>query len=147
TRADGMYSISAPSGSEVRVEFTGLPDGYVYGPQGASAGTAVQFAQVVTAGYALDVNLALVRPQDYSPDDPLLLTSRYVYGGSDQANADSPALVGFDYTAGAAWDDPTLSNHFRPAAHAVLIPQRAVGATWGIGYSRPLNRGFAAAFT
>ena len=60
------------------------------GPRGADSATSVQF---VPDGNSNNISLGLVRPSDYSPDIPTLVTSCYVFGSNTGPNANDPVIV------------------------------------------------------
>jgi trimeric autotransporter adhesin len=68
---------------KVRVQFSGLPDGYYSDrvstasppPQGAKSGTTVQFADVGSGNAVQNVNLGILRPSQYCQDNPELVVS------------------------------------------------------------------------
>lgn len=144
TNSTGAYTLNTSGSGPFRVEFTNLPAGVYFGPQGTTSGSAVQF---VNAG-AINVNLALVRPEDFSPDNPTIVTSVYVIGGISNLdlNPGAPVIVSFGNNAGSADSDPVRANHQIPTTHDLAIAQRDVGTTWGLAYDANANKLYAAAF-
>src|SRR5262249_13650390 len=126
-----------------RVEFTNLPADFFSGPHGPNSGTTVQF---VPDGNSV-VQLGLSQPLDYSQNNPDLVTSCYVFG--DQINGlykDNPVIVSFPYSPGPQDPDTTATNNSQPTTHALAIPAKTVGTTWGLGYNRNTHTIYAAAF-
>lgn len=144
TNADGTYSLATNVAGPYRVEFTNLPLGVSFGPQGPSNGSSVQF---VGGPNAFNVNLSLVRPEDYSPNNPNIVTSQYFVGGTatTDLNPGATTIISFPYNAGSTDSDPIRPNH-QIGAHDLQISQMQVGATWGLGYDSTANRIFAAAY-
>jgi uncharacterized repeat protein (TIGR01451 family) len=141
---NGTYSLNATGSGPYRIQFTTLPAGFFSGPHGPNSGTTVQF---VPDGPSSDVSLGLVRPQDYSQNNPDLVTNCYVFG--DQVNGDNqnePVIVSFPYSAGSEDSDLNSDDFLNPAAHALAIPARQVGTTWGLGYDQPTRTIYAGAF-
>jgi hypothetical protein len=142
--ADGTYTLDLAGTGPYRVEFSRLPAGFFAGPQGPDNGTTVQF---VPDGDSSGVDLGVVRPTDYSPDNPLLVTSTYVFG--DQINGDNanqPVIVSFPYSSGASDATLTQAPYRQPAGHALSVAARFVGSTWGLAYNRFTQTLYAAAF-
>ncbi len=103
TAADGSYSLSVVGarGSQVRVEFTGLPSGYEHGAVstgGAETGTSVQFADLADGS---DVDFAVNAPEDYSQAGAPLVTAIQWAGspftGEGGTKGAEPALAGLAY--------------------------------------------------
>ena len=153
TGVDGRYSLSVPTGGQYRLEFSNLPAGVSYGPTGTQSGTAVQFLAVVNNGTTGGANLGLVRPEDVTVDNPLLVTQSYVFGASDGLFADSAVVQGFPYNSGSritgdgngqqndpGYDLPQLPD--RPIA----ITQSQVGATWGLAFNKATNQLYIGAY-
>ena len=133
TAADGTYSIAATGA--VRVEFSGWSSYLKPSPDGTGNKTSVQF---VTAP-ASNVNFGLHDPNDYSQNNPNIISPYYVQGQPvvDQ----SPAIfdIGYD-TPGqglgyvGANDEP-VPNWIEKLSN--------VGAVWGLAYDRLNKRIFA----
>ena len=107
TLADGTYTLSVPDGTEVRVEFTGIPVDLRPGTVGTDSATTVVF---VTSPVD-NVDMGLVRPEDYCQDDPYLASPCYFNGdpllpGSDAGTAD--VLRTFPYSASGV--KPGIAN-------------------------------------
>lgn len=145
SNALGNYSLNVPATGAYRVEFTGLPTGTYFGPQGTSNGSAIQF---VSSGNSINVNLAIVRPEDISPNNPTIVTSAYVVGGANanDLNPGATVVTSFQYTSGAPDSDPVRANHQDPMTHALNVQQQTVGTTWGLAYDQNTNKLYASAF-
>jgi hypothetical protein len=143
TAADGTYTLGAGGVGPYRVEFTGLPPGFLPGPAGPDSGTTVQFTP---DGNSANVGLGLVIPADYTQDNPDLATSLYYFGDLvNGASAQLPAIVSFPYNAGS--NSPNdFNSYFNPAAHTLTVPANQVGAVWGLAYNRTSQLLYASAF-
>lgn len=142
--ANGAYTLTPSKSGALRIEFTGLPTGVFFGPSGVSANSAVQFVDANQA----NVNLSLVRPEDYSVNNPQLVTSVYVFGGST-ANDENPAsgvILSTPASAGSANGDPNQSDYVDPTTHDLSVRQDNVGATWGLAYNATTGKLYASAF-
>jgi hypothetical protein len=142
TSASGEYTISVDTGSagsELRVEFTGLPAEYEAGAvaaAGSDNGTTEQFVEVGATG----VDLAVNAPEDFSTDDAPVATV-IQYAGKPSGSAGSqPAVVAQPYSAnfpvshGGNSDDPT------PFPERVTLATFAeVGAVWGSAFQTSTN--------
>ncbi len=150
TGMDGTYTLTVGASGPYRLEFSNLPTGVAFGPSGQTTGTAVQTVAVVQDGNTGGVNLALVNAEDITPDNPLLVTSCYVFGAFDGANAGDPVVIDFPNNAGATIPTPTPAG--QPGAfddtppHTVAITQTQVGTTWGLAYNKATNQLYMAAF-
>ncbi len=144
TGANGTYTLVPTVAGQLRIEFTGLPAGTFFGPSGTSTNTAIQFVN----SDAIGVNLALVRPEDISVDNPQIVTSLYVFGGGTSAdtNAGNGVIIDFALSSGSADGDPNTVNYLNPATHNLNVRQDNVGTTWGLAYDSARNRIYAAAF-
>ncbi len=135
----GQYSLTVPNSPEIRVEFSGLPSTFLYGPAGPDSGTAVQFVP----SNAVDVNVGVNKPSEYCQSNPVLLTSCYVYG-SHVGNTEA-AIVSFPFDAGTT-STTSNANVANPTSHAIMRPISELGAVWGIAYQRRSQLAFAGAF-
>lgn len=145
TAASGEFTINATGTGPYRVQFGTFPAGYFPGPHGPDNGTTVQF---VSDGDSTDIDLGLVRPADFSQDNPDLVTSMYTFG--DQLtgpNSNQPVLISFPLNAGAADGTPGETPYQVPATHALSVPSNQMGTTWGLAYNRFTQTIYAAAFT
>ncbi len=142
TDANGQFTINPTGTGPFRIEFSNLPPGYNPGAKGAGVGATVQF---VNDG--ANVQLGLVRPEEFSVDNPTLITSCYVFG--DQAtgpNNSMPVIISFPYSSGTDAADANTTNHGNPTAHALDVPANEVGSTFGLAYSQVTDQVYAAAF-
>jgi SdrD B-like domain len=114
TNSSGVYSFTVaqiPSGSSVRLEFTGLPNGFFSGPQGSGSGTNVQF---VTAP-STSANLGAYYPCEYCQSNPRILATNYytsLLGDNAAAGlyyGSSATIVSFDYNSRRS--PPNAFNH------------------------------------
>jgi SdrD B-like domain len=134
TDASGNYSFSAvqiPSGTKVRIEFTGLLTNTFYGTFGNGNGTSVQF---VTAP-ATSVNLGVLDAIEYCQSNPDLFTPCYVSGNPLIAGTSGPmdAMVKWGYSYTGTTPSP---SHIATAAE--------VGSVWGMAYQRESKKLFSA---
>jgi len=134
----GAYSFLAatiPSGTKVRLEFTGMATDDFSGPFAAATagnGTSVQF---VTAGAGLTTaNFAVNMPIDYCQADPGLATSCFVNGATNAGGA-ADVLVSFGYANSGITPNP---NH--------LALKSEIGSTWGLAYNRFTKKLYTSAF-
>jgi uncharacterized repeat protein (TIGR01451 family) len=143
TDANGNYSIdTAGSTGPYRVEFTSLPPGFYDGPFGANSKTTVQF---VPEGGASNVDLGIVLPGDFSQDNPLVITQRYV--GGAQTGDNRATIVSFPYSAGSDSVDPnTPTSQFDLPPLTTVATANQVGTTWGIVWNAKEGRLYASAF-
>ncbi|OWK43206.1 hypothetical protein FRUB_02805 [Fimbriiglobus ruber] len=133
--ASGTYSLAATGTGPYRLEFTNLPAGYSPSAQGTNNGTSVQF---VADGGAANVDFGITNPEDYSVNNPFLASQMYSYGSHTGTFANSPTILGFPYSAGTTFSDPSASND--PATYenptpSTLATVSQVGATWGLTYA------------
>lgn len=142
--ANGSYSIATGGTGPYRVEFTTLPAGYfpsrfAAGPTGN--GTTIQF---VPDGNTANVNLAVLDPTQFCQNNPNLVTACYVFAGFNGANAASPVVVDFPYSAGAT--GPFVNAYFQPTTHTLMAPHQSVGTVYGMAYRADTNRIYAGAY-
>lgn len=69
TIGDGTYTLNASGTQPYRIEFTGLPSGYISGPSGANNGTTVVFV----TGSVANLDLGVHVPETCSPPTGTLL--------------------------------------------------------------------------
>jgi hypothetical protein len=145
TGAGGSYTLTTPGNGPYRVQFSNLPAGYFPGPQGPDSGTTVQFTNAAGSG---TLSLGLTRPGDYSPDNPFLVSSSYIWGDQvNGPNANTPVIVSFPYSAGTQDSDTTLADYRADAAgHPLSVPASQVGSVWGLAYSPQTQKVYAAAY-
>lgn len=157
TDANGHYALSTGAGTDLRIEFTGIPSYLVPTAFGTDSGTTIQFVN----GPTNEVNLGLYNPADYCQANPDLATTCFLFG--DQGvHVAADTLVGFPFEAGSgsrsdgsvigengfggsgnptgpwAYDQPT-PDHLATGAQ--------IGSTWGIAWRRKTGDLFTAAFT
>ncbi len=143
TLADGSYSLALtpPDGTQVRIEFSGIPTYLRPGRFGANnqAATTVAFAECT--GLVGGINFALANPGKYChSDNPQIATSCYVLG--DQLRgplADLPTFVSFPFSADG---DPTPG--IDPELH--LAVARETGTTYGLAYHRQSDSFFVGSY-
>lgn len=141
TDSQGSYSLNASGNAPYRIEFTNLPAGFKPGPFGTDSKTTVQF---VTDNSASNISLGLVIPEEFSQDNPTMVTGCYV--GGDQNNS-SPVLVSFPYSAGTNRETGGAPyTDFDQPAHGDLAQAKQLGTTWGLAYARSTRLLYAAAF-
>lgn len=141
TDAAGAYSFTAveiPSGTAVRIEFSGLATGDYTSANGTGNGTNVQF---VTAGAGVTANFALDAPDDYwdntgSPN-PKLLSIVYAHGDINHTNSSNAAFGIKQIDNNTNGHTPTIVN---------VASQALVGSVWGMGYQKAQNRFFFGSF-
>lgn len=137
--ADGAYSLDwTGNDTQVRLEFSNLPAGFLPGPFGVGSGTAVQF---VSAGGTAD--LGINQPHEYCQNNPELVTSCYVFGAQ---TGNRPVFISFPYESGTTSQDDN-ANVTNPATHDLAIIDTELGTVWGTAYQRESRSIFAAAFT
>lgn len=140
TDAVGAYSFTAveiPSGTAVRIEFSGLATGDFTSANGTGNGTNVQF---VTAPNAA-TNFAVNAPDDFWDNaglaNPKLLAVVYAHGDINHTNS-ANAVFGIKQI------DNNTTGH-TPTIVSVAT-QAQVGSLWGIGYQKLQNRYFFGSF-
>jgi hypothetical protein len=152
TDSSGNYSLSATGTGPYRIEFTNIPAGYnpsarstdsVQGGTATNSGTTVQF---VLDGSTPNVNLGLVRPEEYSQNNPTLLTTRIVGGSQSGANATEDTLNSFTYSSGTSYTDATTANYDNPSTHAISLNANQTGTIFGLAWARTAQRIYAASF-
>jgi SdrD B-like protein len=131
SNAAGAYTLAVPSGTQVRLEVTGLPPYLRPGPAGSGSATTVAFATspaVVSFGAASSTDYCDGAPKlgvpCYANGDPLA-------GGSAGTTA---ALVSVPYNTTATSGQNTQ-----------LATGRQIGAVWGLAYSRSRKTIYAGA--
>ncbi len=145
TGPGGAYSLTVAPGN-YRVEFSNVPAGAFLGGTGSSAGSATQFVSLPTNGSTATANLGVVRAEDYSPDNPMLVSNIFVYGSFNGANANVPTVMGFNYDAGTGNGDQQPPNYIQPTSHTFSITHGQVGSTWGLAYNQRLHEVYMAAY-
>ncbi|MGB0384481.1 MAG: SdrD B-like domain-containing protein, partial [Ardenticatenaceae bacterium] len=145
TAADGTYTLNVASGTEVRVEFSGMPAYLQPGASGGDSETGVTFA----TSPATDVDMGLNNPAHYCQQDPTLVTPCYIFG--DQAGQTADVLVSFDYDAGCQDDslDGNCDNAgetFTDPAPTHVASGQDIGTTWGVAYQGSSDSLFVGSF-
>jgi hypothetical protein len=137
--ANGAYTLLTSDGGAgpYRIEFTTLPAGYNPGPVGPGAGSTVQF---VSAGGV--ANLGLVKPADYSQDNPTLIVNAFVPADNVIGpNQNEHTLLAVPWSASTAMGDGVTGTQ-----HIGLARASQIGATWGLAYEGSTKVIFAAAY-
>jgi hypothetical protein len=127
------YSFSAGLVSfpgNYRIEFINTALGDYPSFVGTGNNTNVQFINAASSA----VNYAIQNPNDYSQNNPLIVTNSYVEGDA-AATPEKQVLVSLPYTASG-----TTAVHNMEANHVQL------GATWGLSYHKKTKTLFAAAY-
>lgn len=153
TDANGAYQFSAadlPANAKVRIEFSGVADGYYFGTAGADNRSNVRF--VVAGPTAIGVDVGINYPTDYCQNGPVsTIIPCFINGDplstlnadgtpADPANltSGSDVLVAFPYLAtGLAG-----ASNF-PPAHLATAAQ--IGSVWGVGVLRAEKKALSAA--
>ncbi|MCU0467967.1 MAG: hypothetical protein MUF58_05145, partial [Arcicella sp.] len=141
TAADGTYSITGATGN-LRVEFSGLPSGYVSGPDGTGSGTSIQFV----AANSCTVNFGVNHPDDFCAKEgvqpkvaiPCYANGRFDATGTNGAGLED-ALVSFPYNR--TGDKATSGNE-----PFVLSKYSSIGSVWGVAYNKYKKTLFTTAF-
>lgn len=138
--SDGTYVLSGISANtNVRVEFSGLPTEFKFGPAASSAaGTAVRF---VAAQGSCNINLGLSYPYRYCQASPRISSPRHVNGDPLLSGSASTELGVVSYLASDEGQPPS-STASNPKAVAL---NSEVGATWGLAYQRASQSVFVSA--
>jgi SdrD B-like domain/Domain of unknown function (DUF5979) len=142
--ADGSYTLAGTGAatSALRVEFTTVPAGYeetpVFSSTGARSGTSVQFVSVGAA----DVNFGASVPENFSQNNPPVITAIQYAGIPTSTSAGKPALVAQAYS----------ENYLTSGAQGTTFPGRTtlatfqqLGSVWGVAYNAPGNDIYVAA--
>lgn len=140
TDAVGAYSFTAaeiPSGTAVRIEFSGLANTDHAGLNGTGNGTNVQF---VTAP-STTTNFAVNNPDDFwdnaGQPNPKLLSVVYAHGDINHNNSANTVF-------GIKQIDNNTTGH-TPTTVSVAT-QAQVGAVWGMAFQKLQNRYFFSSF-
>jgi uncharacterized repeat protein (TIGR01451 family) len=145
TGADGSYTLNLlPAGSEVRLEFTGLPDYLRYGPAGSGSSTSVAFVTCDTGVPPVDIGLA--NPGQHCDLTPDILTTCFALGDPNGPNADEPVIVQAAYTAGSTdLTTQPVGTRFDGGSTYLAIAQE-LGSVWGLAYRRQTDTLYAASY-
>ena len=132
TNASGNYTLAATGNGPYRVEFSGLPQGYVPSLAAGGGATSDVSVQEITSGGATGVDFAAAIPALYcqnNPDIAAVLCNNGAVGGNS-----SPALVSFPSTASGTSGINTTG-----------APMSQIGTAWGIAYQRTQRNAYVAA--
>lgn len=138
--ANGSYTLTATNAltSQLRVEFTTLPAGLretpVYSTGGARTGTSVQFVAIG----ATNVNFGAGVPEDYSQNNPPIITAIQYAGLPGSTSANNPAVVGQAYNTSVTTGSTSTGAGAFPG-RTTLATFSQVGAVWGTAYRAPQN--------
>ncbi len=140
TDAVGAYSFTSgeiPSGTAVRIEFSGLALGDYNSANGAGNGTNIQFVSAPSAA----INFAVNAPDEFWDNsglpNPKLLAVVYAHGDINHTNSSNT-------TFGITQIDNNTTGH-TPTKVSVAT-QAQVGALWGMGYQKTHDRFFFGSF-
>ncbi|MCY7329423.1 MAG: hypothetical protein LH618_12810 [Saprospiraceae bacterium] len=126
----GSNTGGVPSGTAVRIEFTGLVTSDYSGPAGTANKSSIQFVTAPASNVIFGVNY----PSDYCQLNPDLAVPCYV-NGLRSGGAPTVALLKSPYnSAGTA---PTKTE---------LGSKSEVGTTWGVAYARRTKILYSSAF-
>lgn len=114
-----------PTGQDVRIEFTEIPNYTYSGANGTFNNTSVQF---VVSGIGTNSNFAINNPGDFYTSNPLVVTP--MYWGGDNSGTQS-VMEGVKYDESGSIQHIALANQ--------------IGTTWGIAYKPDTKTIFAAA--
>lgn len=149
TAANGTYSLAATGSGPYRVEFTGLPAGFlpsarsaasVNGNSSTTAGSTVHF---VADGNTSNVNLAINRPGDHCQENPEICSQLYGVGDATQPEAvfTTPYWAGSTRTTGGL----PIADFTSPGMVS-LATTDDVGTTFGLAYHRASRRILVSAY-
>jgi len=141
TLANGSFSFTPTGAGPYRFEFSSLPPAFFPGPDGPNSRSTVQFAP---DGGAATLSLGIVRPTDYSENNPLLITNQYVFGDQATQTPNETVLLSFPYAAGGGTSNPGYALPGAP--HEIQIPANQIGTTWGLGWDQFGRDIYAAAY-
>lgn len=154
TAADGTYSIAATGTGPYRVEFTNLPSGFypsarstdsVLGGSATNSGSSVQFVNDLSTS---NINLAVNYPEDYSQDNPEIVSTLYQAGDQGGAVSGQPTLMSFPYAAGSTdtATGATQASFDAPTVWPLNVSAGEIGTTQGLAYARRSRTIYAAAY-
>lgn len=140
TDAVGAYSFTAveiPSGTAVRIEFSGLASGDYSSLNGSGNGSNVQFATAPST----TINYAVNAPDDYWDNtglaNPKLLSIVYGHGDINHTNSANTTFGVIQIDNNSTGSTPTKVS---------VATQAQVGSVWGMGYQKTHNRYFFSSF-
>ena len=142
TDQQGNYSFAIPTGTAVRVQFSGYGPGStdpvlkLFQPSvhSTSTGSPVENTTTNFVSDTATVSQGLIRPDQYCQDNPDVAVGCYVFGASNGNNAQAGVLVKFPYTSSGT------------ASHTALSTEAQLGSVWGLAYRRSTDSLFAASF-
>lgn len=152
TDASGNFSLTATGTGPYRLEFTNLPSGYApsarstnstLGGAATDSGSTVQF---VADGTTANVNVGLVRSEDYCQDNPSMVVSRFAEGAQNGVYGSNSVLIDFPYNAGTSYTSTTIANYDVPSSHSVGVIASRIGTVFALAYSRVNRRVYAASY-
>ncbi len=134
SNASGIFALSIPNGTQIRLEYSGLPSGNASAPNGTDSRTTVRFVQSPICSAHLGINL----PDEYCQNNPPIAVPCYVSGdpmlsGSNVANADVLVSVGYN------------SEGTTPYPNHIAVGSE-MGSVWGVAYNKKTKRLFSTAF-
>lgn len=148
----GEYTLNISSGSQIRLEFTGIPTYLFDGVIGTNSATRVNWIQ---SDGSCSHDLALTNPNQYCQSNPDIVTPCYVIGRPDtnSVSGNLPWLVKFPYLRTGQYESPDQLNPTPPFAPGTqwtspteIARGSEIGAVWGLGYDRKRSLVFGAAF-
>ena len=146
TDADGNYTLITPDNTPLRVEFDGLPEGFVGSSIAGNNSVTETFFIDGTAGSSSIANLGIHRPHEVIPTTEIsgddlpdvdLVTVCYVEGIGNGASA----IIIHDYDAkGSDSSDPPAPQYEQ------LVTYDQIGSVNGLAYHRQSETLFAGSF-
>lgn len=138
TSLDGTYRIDlSATPSNLRVEFSDIPNFLSSGPAGAQSLTSVTFSSPGNCG----INLGLSSGAQFCESDPEIALARFINGDPLQSGGESDgagtekAILEFPLSSAGVISNPIG-----------LSLSAQTGPTWGLAYQRSSKTLFAAAF-
>ena len=148
TTPDGTYGLDPSGAYPLRLEYTLPADGSLAFLQPGVAGNDSRTTVTFVNGPSSGVTIAFSNPRDYCQSNPQLATTCAVYGEQGDhpsgVNKAKPVIYSFPYTAGST--NITESQAVRTPAPTALALAQTVGTTWGLAWSPPTEKLYAAAF-
>lgn len=144
TAATGAYSLTATGTGPYRIEFTNLPGGYSPSASGANNATTVRF---VADGSTANVDVGIIRPDDYAQANPLVANPVFVLG-----NNEGDSLVTFPYGYTRDLDGNIVSDWTTsPSRGASMAPasigkNNSIGSTYGLAWDKRTRNLYASAY-
>lgn len=147
--ADGSYNFAGifNTATEVRLEFTGIPDWVSPTSEGSNNKTDVQFYSSTTC----DADFGIHNPADYCQDNVDIATACFVYGDQlGESNValqgnfeDNDVLVTLSESEGS--NSSSESSYDLSGDHKIAAAQD-VGSVWGLAYQRGTDVLFSSTF-